>query len=241
MRILGFDTATAATTVAVLDTDAGTALERRDDPPPGQRPRHTTRLMGLVVAVMDAAGVDWEDIDRIAVGVGPGTFTGLRIGVATARALARARRIPLVGVSTLHTLARGAVPAVGPDEDAVIAVIDARRGEVFVAGWPATDVRNAAARPLLGPLAVEPAALADAMLELGRSWLAAGDGAVGFRTALERSGARIPPEDSGSHRVSAVELCRLAAGRRPQAAEGVSPEYLRLPDAEISLRATRQQ
>ena len=108
MKVLGFDTATRATTVALLDTDRGEAIERRDDPPPGARPRHTTRLLALVVEVLDAAGVSWADVDRIAVGVGPGTFTGLRIGVATARALARAREIELVGVSTLHVAgARG--------------------------------------------------------------------------------------------------------------------------------------
>jgi tRNA threonylcarbamoyladenosine biosynthesis protein TsaB len=82
--VLGLDTATRATAVALLDTDSGEAVQRRDDPPAGARPRHTTRLMALVVEVLGAAGARWADVDRIAVGVGPGTFTGLRIGVATA-------------------------------------------------------------------------------------------------------------------------------------------------------------
>ena len=256
MRILGFDTATRATTVALLDTHTDTAIERRDDPEPGARPRHTTRLMGLVVEVLDAAGVQWPAVDRVAVGVGPGTFTGLRIGVATAHALARARDIPLVGVSSLHALARGAVAATGVAQEGalgvagvaagagvagegVMAVIDARRGEVFAAGWATADVARADAAPLIEPRPLAPGALADAMLAEGRTWLAVGDGAVEFREALERTGARIPEGDSGRNRISAVQHCRLAAELAPADPEGVQPEYLRLPDAEITLRAAR--
>jgi tRNA threonylcarbamoyladenosine biosynthesis protein TsaB len=243
VKVLGFDTATRATTVALLDSDRGEAIERRDDPPPGARPRHTTRLMALVVEVLDAAGVSWADVDRIAVGVGPGTFTGLRIGVATARALARAREIDLVGVSTLHSLARGAAAGSGGagSHDVVMGVIDARRGEVFAAGWPVADAARADADPLLSPRALAPEAVARAIRSDGRSWLAVGDGAVEFRVALEHAGARIPEPDSGLNRVSAVEHCRLALGLRPEPPEGIQPEYLRLPDAEITLRAARQQ
>jgi tRNA threonylcarbamoyladenosine biosynthesis protein TsaB len=252
VRILGFDTATRATTVALLNTDTDEALERRDDPEAGARPRHTTRLMALVVEVLDAAGADWPDVDRIAVGIGPGTFTGLRIGVATAHALARARDIPLVGVSSLHALARGAVSAperaetlTAPEgaanaEQAVMAVLDARRGEVFAAGWSAADVAHAEAAHLLEPSALAPEALAEVITAAGGTWLAVGDGAIEFREALEASGARIPERDSGRNRVSAVEHCRLASRLAPGAPEGVRPEYLRLPDAEITLRAARQ-
>jgi tRNA threonylcarbamoyladenosine biosynthesis protein TsaB len=248
VKILGFDTATRATTVALLDTDRGEAVERRDDPPAGARPRHTTRLMALIVEVLGAAGAGWEEVDRIAVGVGPGTFTGLRIGVATAHALARAREIELVGVSTLHSLARGAAgggagAGAGGDRvpDAVVAVIDARRGEVFAAGWDAAEAGRAGGEPLIGPRAWAPETLAQTMLGDGRAWLAAGDGAVEFRAALEHAGARIPEPESQLHRVSAVEHCRLAFALRPEPPEKVQPEYLRLPDAEISLRTARQQ
>jgi tRNA threonylcarbamoyladenosine biosynthesis protein TsaB len=240
VRILGFDTATAATTVAWLDTDDDTAIQRRDDPARGERPRPTTRLMALIVDVLGEAGAGWEEVDRLAVGVGPGTFTGLRIGVATAHALSRARGIPLVGVSTLHSLARGASGA-DPHTDAVVAVIDARRGEVFAAGWPTAEVPRPAAEPLLGPAALTPQALAAKLREPDLRWLAVGDGAVEFRQALECSGARIPEEDSERNRVSAVEHSRLAAGLRPEPPEGVRPQYLRLPDAEISFRAARQR
>ena len=244
MKVLGFDTATRATSVALVDTDNGEVLERRDDPPPGARPRHTTRLMALVVEVLGEAGAGWPDVDRIAVGVGPGTFTGLRIGVATAQALARARDIELVGVSTLHALARGASAAApGPRSasEAVMAIIDARLGEVFAAGWAAADAGRADAVPVVGPRALAPEALAETMRADGRTWLAAGDGAVEFSEALEHAGARIPEPESRLHRVSAVEHCRLASALRPEPLEGIQPEYLRLPDAEINLRTARQQ
>jgi tRNA threonylcarbamoyladenosine biosynthesis protein TsaB len=245
VRILGFDTATPATTVALLDTATGAAVQRRDDPPAGVRPRHTTRLMALVVEVLQVGGVGWDDVDRIAVGVGPGTFTGLRIGIATAQALARAREIPLVGVSTLQSLARGGAAVItsgdGGTADAIMAVIDARRGEVFAGAWTPPDAARAGAEPLLAPRAVAPETLAGEMLGLRRRWLAVGDGAVEFRAALERSGARIPDEDSDRNRVAAIEHCRLAAGMGPELPEGVRPEYLRLPDAEISYRAARQR
>jgi tRNA threonylcarbamoyladenosine biosynthesis protein TsaB len=249
VKVLGFDTATRATTVALLDSGSDEAVQRRDDPPAGARPRHTTRLMALVVEVLGEAGTEWSEVDRIAVGVGPGTFTGLRIGVATAHALARARGIDLVGVSTLRSLARGAIdlaPALrdfpaAPAHNAVMAVIDARRGEVFAAGWAASDAARAGAAPVLSPRALAPEALAEAMGSDGRAWLAVGDGAVEFRAALEHAGARIPEPDSGLNRVSAVEHCRLALGLRPEPPEAIQPEYLRLPDAEISLRAARQQ
>ena len=240
MKILGFDTATRATTVALLDTDGDAAIERCDDPPPGVRPRHTTRLMALVVEVLEAAGVEWAAVDCIAVGVGPGTFTGLRIGIATAHALARAREIDLVGVSTLHSLARDAGAAMGAPADGVMAVIDARRGEVFAAGWGAEDVTRPDAVPVLGPRALAPDALAEVMRSDGRGWLAVGDGAVEFRAALEHVGARIPEPDSELNRVSAIGHCRLALGLRPEPPEGIQPEYLRLPDAEITLRTARQ-
>jgi tRNA threonylcarbamoyladenosine biosynthesis protein TsaB len=241
--VLGVDTATRATAVALLDTDSGEAVQRRDDPPAGARPRHTTRLMALVVEVLGAAGAQWADVDRIAVGVGPGTFTGLRIGVATAQALARAREIELVGVSTLHALARGASASSGAPKaaDAVMAVIDARRGEVFAAGWAAAEAGQSGATPILRPRALTPKGLAQTVSSDHRSWLAVGDGAVEFREALEHAGAWIPEPDSELNRVSAVEHCRLALALEVGPPEGVQPEYLRLPDAEINLRAARQQ
>ena len=105
--ILGLDTATAATAVAVW-APGGPDVEVRDDPEPGARPAHASRLLALVEEALGRAGATWDDIDRIAVGVGPGGFTGLRHGIATARALAQARELPVAGLSSLEVRARGA-------------------------------------------------------------------------------------------------------------------------------------
>ncbi len=236
MKILAFDTATRATTVALLDEAGGVELEARDDPEPGARPGHTSRLMPLIVEVLDRAGWVWDDLDRLAVGTGPGTFTGLRIGVATARALASARALPLVGISSLESLAVGASAAArAAGRDQVLAVLDARRREVFAAAWSPDGA--SAGTPTLQTAVMSPAALAESSLELGRSRLVIGDGAVEFRQVLERPGTLIPADDSEFHRVSAVHHCRLAAQRLSVGAEAVSPEYLRRPDAELNLRA----
>jgi tRNA threonylcarbamoyladenosine biosynthesis protein TsaB len=237
MVILGLDTATRATTVAVLDLDAGTVAERRDDPPRGARPRHTTRLLALTVEAMRDAGCGWENLTRIAVGVGPGTFTGLRIGVSTARALAAARDLPLVGVSTLRSLAHGAAAAAAGEGRAVLAVLDARRGEVFAAGWSPGTAADPDAPALLAASALTPEALEDALPGPASGWLAVGEGAVEFRSVLERTGALIPEDGSVLHRVSAIDHCRLAMGLPDQNHGDVRPAYLRLPDAELTLRA----
>jgi tRNA threonylcarbamoyladenosine biosynthesis protein TsaB len=235
--ILGLDTATRATTVAVLDVTAGTVAARRDDPSKGQRPRHTTRLLELAVEVLGEAGCGWADLSRIAVGVGPGTFTGLRIGISTARALAAARDVPLVGVSTLRALAHGAAAVAAGEGRAVLAVLDARRGEVFAAGWSPGTIADPEAQPLLAPSALSPQELAEASCAPAGGWLAVGEGAVEFRSVLERSGALIPEDGSDLHRVSAIDHCRLATGLPSQNLDDVRPAYLRLPDAELTLRA----
>ena len=202
--ILGLDTATAATAAAVLGD--GVEREARDDPAAGARPNHATRLLALVEEVV--AG-DWDAVERIAVGLGPGGFTGLRHGIATARALAQARALPLVGVSSLEALAAG---------EPVYAVIDARRGEVF-----------AYAEGKLEPQAIKPADLAARLVPGDR---AVGDGAVRFREEFERVGADVPPGDSPVHRVSALQVCRLGAAGDPAGRDALVPDYRRDPDAQ---------
>lgn len=232
MQLLAFDTATPATTVALLLPDEK-LLTRRHEPGPGERPGHVSELLPLALALLDEAGIDFAQLDRIAVGVGPGTFTGLRIGVATARALAHAHALPLVGVSTLRALAAGAA-ASADEAPAILAVLDARRGEAFAAAW-------ADEQPLLEPAALAPEALAEAATALPAGTVAVGDGAVRFRTVLEAAGAHVPPDDSAAHRVEAAVHARLAAGMEPEASDAVLPAYLRLPDAELALRARRAE
>ncbi|HTE62540.1 MAG TPA: tRNA (adenosine(37)-N6)-threonylcarbamoyltransferase complex dimerization subunit type 1 TsaB [Solirubrobacteraceae bacterium] len=218
MILVAMDTATPSTVAGVLLPD-GRVVEARDDPPEGSRGQHASRLLLLVERALAEGGVTWEDVERIAVGVGPGGFTGLRIGIATARALAQARGLPLVPVSSLAALAAGAAPA-----PAVAAVLDARRGEVFAGVW-------AGERELLAPAALAPEALAERLRALELPVQAVGDGAVRFRAELEGAGVAVPIDGSAVHRIAAAPLCRLGAAGEPAERDRLLPDYRREPDA----------
>jgi tRNA threonylcarbamoyladenosine biosynthesis protein TsaB len=225
MRLLAFDTATPATVVGVLGAD-GAVMERRDDPSPGERPHHTDRLLALAADALAASGAGFSDLERVAVGTGPGGFTGLRIGVATARALAQGLGVPLIGVSSLRALAAGA-----PAGEPVLAVLDARRGETFIAAYEGGEER-------LAPRVATPGELpALAARDDGRAWLAVGDGALRFREELERGGAVVPAPSDPAHRIGAAAVCGLAASAPDRGRDAVVPDYLRVPDAEITRRA----
>ncbi|HEX3510861.1 MAG TPA: tRNA (adenosine(37)-N6)-threonylcarbamoyltransferase complex dimerization subunit type 1 TsaB [Solirubrobacteraceae bacterium] len=226
MSLLGFDTSTAAT-AAALRLDDGTTREARDDPPPGARPGHATRLLGLTEGLLGDAGLGWEQLDRIAVGVGPGTFTGLRVGVATARGLAQSLGAELVAVGSLAALALPAVAA-GP----VLALIDARRGELFAAAYERAG--DDGLLELTAPQALAPAAVAS-LAGGGGSWLAVGDGALRYRVELEAAGAVVPAEDDPRHRVTAAAICALGLRARTGDAARIVPDYRRRPDAELAL------
>lgn len=225
MIVLAIDTATQATVVG-LRAD-GSVLEARDDPRPGERPGHSTRLLPLAAGLLEQLGLAWQDVDRVAVGIGPGTFTGLRVGIATAHGLAQSGGAELVGVSSLRALALGADSAT-----TVLAAIDARRGEVFIAGYQGE-------MELLSPRPLAPAAVPDFLAEQGdilahERRVAVGDGALLYRAAFEAAGAHVPEEGSALHRIGAVALCELGVTARLQG-QPVLPDYLRRPDAAIAL------
>ena len=218
MTLLGLDTSTPAASACVL-RDGGEAFDAAPTPARLARPpAHATELMPAVAEVMGRAGVDWDDLDAIAVGVGPGTFTGLRIGIATARALATAAELPLRRVSSLAALAAGIETPVA------LPLIDARRGEVFAALF-----RDG--RELWPPFAASPDELIARLRQGGFSPLAAGDGSLRFRGMLEEAGISVAPQDSTAHVVSARHICQLGLGARDESPEAVLPEYLREPDA----------
>jgi tRNA threonylcarbamoyladenosine biosynthesis protein TsaB len=219
VTLLGIDTATAGSSAAVLRGD-GRAFEEL--PTPGRLalpPAHASELMPAVARVMERAGVGYADLDALAVGVGPGMFTGLRIGLATARALARAADLELRPVSSLAALAAGA------PEPLALALIDARRGELFAA------LHDGGAQ-LWEPFAAAPGEVAERVRGSGLTPLAVGDGSVRFRQELEASGVRVAPARSRSHAVSALSVCRLAARAPGSPPEAVLPHYLRAPDAQ---------
>lgn len=221
MNVLALDTASQATAVAVAgpgeeSLGAWEAVDAHG------RPRHSERVLGLAAELLERAGVGWCELDLVAVGVGPGTYTGLRIGIATARGLALSAGARLVGVGTLRALVAGA-----PDENAV-AVLEAGRGEVFAGAWRG-------ALETQSPLVLAPDALGTLVgHEPGR--LSVGSGAVRWRAQLEAAGAIVPPDESPLHRVDARVTCRLAAcgvGGLPE------PDYLRRADAETPPRHAR--
>ncbi|PWU19297.1 MAG: tRNA (adenosine(37)-N6)-threonylcarbamoyltransferase complex dimerization subunit type 1 TsaB, partial [Candidatus Rokuibacteriota bacterium] len=161
--ILALDTATPKATVALVHE--GEVL--------GERVSTAVSVLSEADLLLRRAGLSPQDLDAIAVGTGPGSFTGLRIGLAAARGLALSLGIPAAGVSTLAALEAGA-PGARP-------AIDARRREVFTL------------------VAGEPHALAPDRLDLqpGETWV--GDGAVRYRKLLEAAGADIPPDSSSQH------------------------------------------
>lgn len=212
MNVLGFDTSTAATSVCLLRSDGEAfevepAVERLFEPP-----GHARELMPGVERVMRDAGVGFADIGAIAVGIGPGGFTGLRIGIATAHGIAQSAGIPLHPVLSLDALAAGIEPGVP------FALIDAKRKEVYGPG------------PFVGSIdyAIERAP---------EGALAAGDGSIRFREALESAGIRVAPGDSRMHVVRGLYICRLAGDVPSAPPESVVPCYLRAPDAKPPSRS----
>lgn len=221
MIVLGFDTATSATAVALM-LDDGSAIEARDDPPAGARPGHSTQLLPLAHELLAQAQIGWRDVERIGVGVGPGTFTGLRIGVASARAFAQSLDVGLVGVSSAQALARAA-------GERVLAVIDARRGEVFAGAYDSGE-------ELVPPRAVPPQRLGEVLQPVSDGepptrWTAVGDGALRFGEALRALGVSLPAEGSPLHRIRGRAICELAACAPAGAREAIVPAYGRAPDA----------
>jgi tRNA threonylcarbamoyladenosine biosynthesis protein TsaB len=218
VTLLGLDTSTSAASACVLRGDG----ESFEVAPPSERlqspPAHASELMPAVAHAMACADVGWGDLEAIAVGVGPGTFTGLRIGIATARALASANALPLRRVSSLAALAAGI------ESHERLPLIDARRGELFGALYEAGE-------QLWAPFAMPPAELVERLREGGFTPLAAGDGSVRFRGMLEEAGVPVAPDDSQAHVVRALNVCRLGADAPDEPPEAVLPDYLRDPDA----------
>ena len=198
MLTLAVDTATdVATSALVWD---GEVL--------GERVSRPVTVLADVDALLRRGGVRESQIEGIAVGTGPGSFTSLRMGLASVRALAFALDVPVAGVSTLASLAAAAPGAVP--------VIDARRREVFAL------------------VEGEPRVLEPAELDLAAGTICVGDGAVRYRSLLESAGAAVPPDDSELHVPRARFHAMLA--RDFGAAELVEPMYLRVPDADRALR-----
>ena len=187
-------------------------------------PQHTTALLAGIERAAAAVG-GWESVDRLAVGIGPGSFTGLRVGIATAKALALSRGLPLSGVGTLEALACGLAEMAG--ERRCLAVLDARRGEVAAAVFAAGGER------LWGPWLGPPEELGAQIPTWPEPALCGGSGAVRFRQQLTSRAVEIPDDADPVHHVAARHICALAAAMSGEEESApVAPIYLRPPDAE---------
>lgn len=220
MNVLGLDSSTAASAACVLRGD-GVAFEAIPDVDElTAAPAHSRDLLARAAECLDRAGLGFADVDAVAVGTGPGTFTGLRVGIATARALANAHGLELLPVSSLAALAEGI------DAEARLPLIDARRGELFAA------LHAADGATVIEPFVATPDAVVERVHATGLNPLAAGDGSLRFRELLETAGVRVANRESQAHVVRALYVCRLGARTEPVPPEAVLPTYLRLPDAQ---------
>jgi tRNA threonylcarbamoyladenosine biosynthesis protein TsaB len=221
MRVLAIDTALAACSAAVLDTSRG-ALQNgivASESVPMKR-GHAEALMPLIARVMKSAGMAFADLDRVVVTTGPGSFTGLRVGVSAARGLALATKISAIGVSTLSAYA---APYLGADNKSpVIAAIDARHDHVYLQVFDA-DGRTRVA-PRLAPMDEAVRAAADAPSRI-----------VG--SAARAVAARLSEADPAPLTVDGAEapdigwIAQIGAVA-PAATTPPKPQYLRAPDAQ---------
>lgn len=218
MIILAFDTATTACSAAlwrdgVVVAHEIVAMDRG----------HAEALMPMVTRVMEAAGADFPALDRIAVTLGPGAFTGLRIGLAAAHGIALATGVGIVGVTTLEALAH-AVPKETRGAGGVLAVIDAKRADVYAQFFDANLV------PVTPPRALLPEDLPALMDTVTGPVVLVGDGAGRAEPIL--TGAGIPHDTAVAPGwPDAAVVAALAAGRAAPNGNNPAPLYLRPPQA----------
>jgi tRNA threonylcarbamoyladenosine biosynthesis protein TsaB len=217
MRVLAIDTALSACSAAVLDTEHGGVVASESLP---MVRGHAEALMPLLQRVMNEAGITFADIDRIAVTTGPGSFTGLRVGIAAARGIALAADKPAVGLSTLSAYA---APHMAADAKLpVVAAIDARHAQVYLQVF--TPGGRAFAAPRLAPLreAVQAAAATPSCIVGSAAHAVAA--ALSARDAAPAAvDARAAPDIAWVARMGAVV---------PEDKSPLKPQYLRAPDAQ---------
>jgi len=218
MRILAIDTALEACSAAVLDTAPGTVIAHEQQP---MVRGHAEALMPIVQRVMQNAGVAFTDLDRIAVTVGPGSFTGLRVGIAAARGLALATARPAVGLSTLSAFA---APFIADDDTLpVVAAIDARHSHVYL------QIFGQGGRTLLAPRL---ATLSEAVRRAAATGAPRITGTAAGLLAESWPADEPPPTAIDHRRAPDIGwVARLGAAAEDSGAPP-KPLYLRAPDAQ---------
>src|SRR5208282_1694999 len=217
MRVLAIDTALAACSAALLDTEQGGIVASESLP---MMRGHAEALMPLLARLMDQAGMGFPDLDRVVVTTGPGSFTGLRVGIAAARGIALAADKPAIGLSTLSAYAAPHMAA--DDRFPVVAAIDARHEHVYLqvfgpGGRTLTAPRLATLREAVRAAADAPACI------VGSAALAVAAALSPADAAPAAVDARAAPDIAWVARMGAV----LPEGQSPP-----KPQYLRAPDAQ---------
>jgi tRNA threonylcarbamoyladenosine biosynthesis protein TsaB len=227
--VLALETVTRAGSVA-LSRD-GTLIAARQGEP--DRP-HAVRLPGALLDLLAAHDLTLTTLDRLAVCLGPGSFTGIRIGIAAVQGLAIATGLPVVGVTALDALAAAAA-AVNGSSSRVAVLIDAARGEVFARRY---EIVDGAARALDAAVSLPPAALLGHWgSEAVKPMLFVGDGAIRYAAAIEAAIGRSPDLVQPVPMIASW-VARLAHDLPPGSPHALRPVYVRPPDAELA-RARR--
>lgn len=232
MLKLAIDTATDALSVA-LTRDNSVLGESTLD---AER-RHLELLLPEIHGILSAAGCRVRDINAIVVGTGPGTFSGLRVGIATARGLAQALEIPLRGSSTLKAQAMGIADRNCKPGDFILPVIDAKRGQVFSQLYRMEG--GGVVTPESDVSCIGPSSLVKNIESAGKVVLAAGNGALAYYDLFNASKLiNLPASDNGCHKVRAVFHFLFAEEDKSFKTANmmaVLPAYIREPDADMTV------
>jgi tRNA threonylcarbamoyladenosine biosynthesis protein TsaB len=207
---------------------AGARSPGHGGPPSG----HGARLPGVLQELLLAEGLALPAIEGYAIGLGPGSFTGLRIGLATWKGLAYANRRPVAGASSLAAMALAAAPA-APEAAVLVPMLDAKKGEVYAGFY---RVEAGGVRAVEPETALSPEALLTAAARLPGPALGFGEGYSAFAGALEGRLARLDAgvETPGAPAVAAIAACRLrGASFDRQALFALEPHYVRKSEAEV--------
>ncbi len=225
MTTFALDTSTPSPSLALVHDDGTSATLRLDASPNAGR-----RVMLAAHGLFVSTGIDVRDVTRVVVGVGPGAFTGVRIGISTALGLSQALGCPVDGVVSPEAASLG-IADVAPEGAILVPVGDARRGEVFAAAYRRV---NGHLQSLLEPCAITPEALGAWLgaqcARLTAVAVAAGNGSQLVAPHLPSS-ATIAPDGSPAHSIDARHLVQRAEAG---AAVPARPVYARLPDAEVN-------
>ncbi|WP_061709427.1 tRNA (adenosine(37)-N6)-threonylcarbamoyltransferase complex dimerization subunit type 1 TsaB [Pseudenterobacter timonensis] len=219
MRILAIDTATEACSVALWDN--GDLFAHFEECPR----EHTQRILPLVKTILDQGNTSLSQLDALAFGRGPGSFTGVRIGIGIAQGLALGAALPMIGVSTLATMAQGAFRKTGATR--VLAAIDARMGEVYWAEY--TRDEQGVWHGEESEAVLKPEAVSERLKQLSGTWATVGTGWQAWPQMAEGSGLTL---SDGEMLLPAAEdmlplACQQLAAGKTVAVEAAQPVYLR--------------